>query len=854
MRSPLEAIEGAFEHAIFTTYSISLSFFEQWVMPLLAHVGVRNVLIFADASQLGEALLDSGAQRVGTAYQVAPVSLGPGAFHPKVMLLASSDHQRLVVSSANLTVSGQLRNLEIAAVLDSSVDDHRPAIAQSVEFFRGVIENAPSHIVEAAMPVLALIEPALPENPDIEFVHNLTTPISSRLPGGDIAATVPYADTDGRALRRVSGGRAVRCIVDGETFEAGESFFAVAEQVEPRAWRFDENRRRVLHAKAYWNNRQALIGSPNLSERGLLSTAKSGNVEAALLLSTQEPLPDPGGTPWVGDVRGSAIARTARSPGQEPEAGVVAFQAWEDEGQIFVEGVSGGALIDRFTGIGWEYYGKVAENRVIPIDETPRPRLLRNTTGGIERVAAVHRVQELRIRRARRISGRASEVVHSLPLDLEGVRVLEEVLSELFALGDLAETDYESATSSQASIADTAEDPPLTEWRPAHPGDEPRIPDIYRRSWSKDPDALLALVQAALRLGPIAAFDQLSDFDLQTEEAEVGEMEDIVEDADKSDEEEASVVTTAAVLRKYRQSFRKLLDRGVEFVKSKRYSVLGDLAFQTLMQQCERLLVTVEVNGRPEYLVDPGDVRRFRLHLLQTYLRAGDELDPLCAATARYHLADLIRAEHEWEPLEWEIIEHLAYNHAATLLDVAEPPGELEVLGLTSAAASAWLNDYAARADWLGVVDHASESLSDVDFALDPYPLIIGVGEVEPFNMSPAWECLGYGVVAGTSDVAPYGLAVRAVTEGPYDVHALVFDPATGVLHEAMRRQKDRVWLARNYQPVGRGDIDRAGRLGPFALHDAAKTPLSEAAADRLPDLLQPLARMASADTVRGES
>ena len=48
MRSPLECIEGSYEHAIFATYSINLRFFEEWVLPLLRLAGVRNITVFAD--------------------------------------------------------------------------------------------------------------------------------------------------------------------------------------------------------------------------------------------------------------------------------------------------------------------------------------------------------------------------------------------------------------------------------------------------------------------------------------------------------------------------------------------------------------------------------------------------------------------------------------------------------------------------------------------------------------------------------------------------------------------------------------------------------------------------------------
>src|SRR3954447_10136987 len=109
MRSPLEAISGKYEHAIFATYSLNLQFVEKWVLPLLRAAGVRNTIILADESQFGAALADPNVRSLGRSYHGVAVRIGPGAFHPKLMLLAGDDGVRVVVSSANLTLDGQLR-------------------------------------------------------------------------------------------------------------------------------------------------------------------------------------------------------------------------------------------------------------------------------------------------------------------------------------------------------------------------------------------------------------------------------------------------------------------------------------------------------------------------------------------------------------------------------------------------------------------------------------------------------------------------------------------------------------------------------------------------------------------------
>ena len=45
-------------------------------------------------------------------YEIEPVSVEGGCFHPKILLLANKDDVHLVVGSGNLTFSGWGRNLE----------------------------------------------------------------------------------------------------------------------------------------------------------------------------------------------------------------------------------------------------------------------------------------------------------------------------------------------------------------------------------------------------------------------------------------------------------------------------------------------------------------------------------------------------------------------------------------------------------------------------------------------------------------------------------------------------------------------------------------------------------------------
>ena len=505
MRSTLECIDGRYEHAVFATYSTNLRFFEEWVLPLLRAAGVRNVTVLADEAQLGVALTDRSLRSIGRSYHVVSVRLGPGAFHPKLFLLAGEDGARGCVTSANLTVDGQLRNVESAIVFDSSVPEHRAPISELGSFIRSITERAaPAPSAEAIMAALEAVD-AMPEERargPLRVVHNLERPLLDLFPAGGLTAVSPFADS-GEAAAALAARGPLNVLTDAASFAAPEPFFRSSWSV----FALDFERRR-LHGKAYWGERESwlLLGSPNLSRQALLQTATEANTELAVVLEPHEPqLADPPGTPADQEqLAREAPTRHALAAASERDAEAEAgsFNAWEDERAIVVEGIPSGATIEYWHGGAWQLLGSVVGDRVESPDDV-RPYLIRSIDErGHLRQAIVHRTDQLRIHRLRpRTTSRAADVVTTLPLDLAGVQALESVLRDLYLLGSLAdgEGDQEHARERARERQDEMIGG-LGEWVPARPEDEPRVPDIYRRAWQNQPDALLALIRGALRL------------------------------------------------------------------------------------------------------------------------------------------------------------------------------------------------------------------------------------------------------------------------------------------------------------------------------------------------------------------
>jgi hypothetical protein len=132
--APLDLVSAhPWRRAAFTTYALSLSFFEAVILDALVRGGGREVLILADVQGIRASLSEQGAHRVGKDYEVEPVSVSSGAFHPKISVLTSAEECHLLVGSGNLTFGGWGGNCEVLEHLHPSFA--ADAIEDAASFF-----------------------------------------------------------------------------------------------------------------------------------------------------------------------------------------------------------------------------------------------------------------------------------------------------------------------------------------------------------------------------------------------------------------------------------------------------------------------------------------------------------------------------------------------------------------------------------------------------------------------------------------------------------------------------------------------------------------------------------------------
>lgn len=130
------------QRVLFTTFTLSLSWFEAFVLPTLQSRRSTQVDLLVDARYYRRLCRAAESAYAGTAFRISAVQLPSGGFfHPKIAYLQAEDlgQDVLVIASGNLTTSGQGGNLE---VLDAvCVSDHPHVFEEFSSFCLGLSAN-----------------------------------------------------------------------------------------------------------------------------------------------------------------------------------------------------------------------------------------------------------------------------------------------------------------------------------------------------------------------------------------------------------------------------------------------------------------------------------------------------------------------------------------------------------------------------------------------------------------------------------------------------------------------------------------------------------------------------------------
>lgn len=219
--TPVELIAAhPWQRVVFTTYALSLSFFEAVVLDALVRGGAGSqALILADVDGVRASIGEQGAHRVGKDYEVEPVAVTSGVFHPKMSVLSSLDECHVLVGSGNLTFGGWGGNCEIVEHLHPSFA--ADAIADVADFFEPltvsdrVRHGTTTHCLAIAADLRRAVK-GRQRNGNIRVFHNL-----------DQSLTEQIAQTAAEL------GGAVRLVVAAPFWDAGSAIDHLCEAIGP---------------------------------------------------------------------------------------------------------------------------------------------------------------------------------------------------------------------------------------------------------------------------------------------------------------------------------------------------------------------------------------------------------------------------------------------------------------------------------------------------------------------------------------------------------------------------------------------------------------------------------------------
>lgn len=324
-RSGTEAQE--YEESLFLSYTIDFGFLDSVAVPLLRSTGAR-VTAVGDVTM---ASLDAQSARGAGRQFNAAYAQCPGAFHPKLFVLASATQASIAVGSGNATMAGWAYNAELWTVVTCTPDDQSmlaldlaawlEGLSSSVRFSAGVSDRLRS--ISSLLRGLGAAPNATETLP--KLVSSLTSPIIEQLPTGPVdklSVCAPFFDPRAAGLRAVIERlkpASIEVVLQPKLSQFdGSALLAAIGNHEHRI--LSDNGDRYRHGKLIeWSQgdrRWALTGSANISTAALLRNMNGGgNCELGLISEITESL-----VPDADEEITKDQIRSITSPQRSPEA------------------------------------------------------------------------------------------------------------------------------------------------------------------------------------------------------------------------------------------------------------------------------------------------------------------------------------------------------------------------------------------------------------------------------------------------------------------------------------------------------------------------------------------------------
>ena len=303
----LEDSKG-YDAALMTTFNFDVDFFEKAILGRLIRNSIKRISVFVDAKELAKAVLSGDASSLGRRYSMNPVFM-QGSFHPKILLLLGEKKARLLVGSANLTLSGYYVNNEVFNCIDYDSDnsEYRDLIYEAMSFFQSMHQDV-SHTYQLDNSLLSELNRFRYYRPGISngrvfLIHNLYRSVFDQIQEimtgqvvREMRIAVPYYD-DGLAalgeLQKAFKDASTHLYLQQQKSTFPEEVFLSRHSSEKlhifdKVLAHEKENVHFYHGKTFLFKTDIasyiLYGSSNCTKSALSRTIKDGNVECNLMV------------------------------------------------------------------------------------------------------------------------------------------------------------------------------------------------------------------------------------------------------------------------------------------------------------------------------------------------------------------------------------------------------------------------------------------------------------------------------------------------------------------------------------------------------------------------------------------
>lgn len=305
---------GVVKIAWFTTFNLSLDFFEKYMLSALvktnpfdlknikdfealndrivnAEGGAVNVKVFHDFRAMRPDIKRTSVQTIGIKPKNIDNSFSNGVFHPKVTLLVNEKNEAWIITgSANLTISAWSKNSE--GIVIKKIEDQVNAQAVT-DFFLGLLKDATEK--KKLRGLNAKWQKKLKSNSNWNFIHSvsghrLLDHISQELCEEMVVWSPYFSDEFSEIIKEHLGWvKNLNVVPDITTSGAMRlSSEAVTTALTTTTVKLhkdlqDYGEDLLVHAKVWCTPRKIAIGSWNFTKAGLNLSKNANNIEAGII-------------------------------------------------------------------------------------------------------------------------------------------------------------------------------------------------------------------------------------------------------------------------------------------------------------------------------------------------------------------------------------------------------------------------------------------------------------------------------------------------------------------------------------------------------------------------------------------